>query len=285
MVQFSGKVLGALTACLLLLVSQIAFAGGMNSATTLNTSSTSNNDWAAMRGFTPVAPFNNPHPDTSRTSQNAAFLADSTELGNGVASGASSHTICQGRVDCDFASNANAFVEGGSAALSAQPAAVDQTGDPGYYFLSYVEDGDDGAGNPTFTQGMRNDILSYATDPGVDCGLATSVAGQKRCNEIDFGFSQSLDLNGGVTTLNGTAAGGGAVTGGTQVFDLFFTVDALVDANGDLMGQAQGTFDQSNSGGAGVCTGTFTYDTATGVTVTGTLGTYTLDSGRASGNC
>ncbi len=282
MVQFSGKVLGALTVGLMLLVSQIAFAGGMNSATTLNTSSTSNNDWAAMRGFTPVAPFGSPHPDTS---QNTAFLTDSTEFGNGVASGTSSHTICQGRVDCDFAANANAFVEGGNATLSAQPAAVDQTGDPGYYFLSYVEDGNDGAGNPTFTQGMRNDLLSYATDPGVDCGLATAIAGQARCNEIDYGFSQSLDLNGGITTLNGTAAGGGTVTGGTQVFDLFFTVDALVDANGDLMGQAQGTFNQSNPGGAGVCTGTFTYDTATGVTVTGTLGTYTLDSGRLSGNC
>lgn len=235
-----------------------------------------------MRGFDPVAPFGAPHPDTS---DNAAFLTGSTEFGAGLAAGASDRTICQMRVDCAFTANTGGFVEGGFAAMSAQPAAVTQTGTADYYFLSYIEDGDNGAGQPTFSQGLRNDTLSYAVGAGVDCGLATATAGQARCNEIDYGFSQSLDLNGGITTTNGTPAGGGAVTGGTQVFDLFFTVDALVDANGDLLGQAQGTFNQSDPGGAGVCSGTFTYDTTTGVTVTGTLGTYTLDSGQTSGDC
>jgi len=282
MIQPLGKVLGVLAGCLLMRVSQSVFAGGMSSNTTLNTSSTSNNDWAAMRGFTPVTPFSGPHPDTST---NTAFFTGSTEFGNGVASGASDRTICQSRVDCNFASSANAFVEGGNAPLSNAPAAVTQTGNPSYYFLAYIEDGNDGAGNPTFTQGLRNDTLSHAAKPGVDCGLVTATAGQTRCNEIDYGFSQSLDLIGGITTTNGTLVGGGTAQGGTQVFDLLFTVDALVDANGDLLGQAKGTFNQSNPGGAGVCTGTFTYDTTTGVTVTGTLGTYTLDSGRTSGNC
>jgi hypothetical protein len=274
-----GKLMGWLVGVSLLMATPFAFAGGSNGASSLNTSSTLNNDWSAMRGFTPVAPFGAPHADTSDIS---AFLAGSTEFGNGVQAGAFGGTLCQQRVDCNFTSNADAFVEGGDAPLSTQPAALDQTGDPGYYFLSYVEDGDDGAGNPTFTQGFRNDSLSRAIGAGTDCGLVSATAGQVRCNEIEYGFSQVLDLTGGITTTNGTA-GGGAGTGGTQVFDLLFTVDALVDANGDLLGQAQGTFSQAGS--AGTCTGTFTYDSTTGVNVTGTLGTYTLDSGRASGDC
>jgi len=121
-----------------------AFAG---SASTLNTSSNSNNNWAAMRGFDPlgVAGPGSSHPDTGDMS---VYLDQSTEFGFGVTSGTSDMTICQGRVDCSFTANDNAFIEGGSAAMGAaldpatQPGNI---GNSGYYLLSYTEDGDEGA--------------------------------------------------------------------------------------------------------------------------------------------
>jgi len=282
MQRLVGKIVAGM-AIAYLFAASAAFAG---SASTLNTSSNSNNNWAAMRGFDPlgVAGPGSSHPDTGDMS---VYLDQSTEFGFGVTSGTSDMTICQGRVDCSFTANDNAFIEGGSAAMGAaldpatQPGNI---GNSGYYLLSYTEDGDDGFGNPLFTQGLRNDALSKAVNPGENCDTLLAQAGQARCNEFDYGFSQALELVGGITTDTGGAAGG-VGTGGTQVFDLFFSVDALVDADGNLLSPAEGTWTLDNPGGAGTCSGTFSYDSGSGVTVTGAAGLYTLAGGRTSGNC
>ena len=281
MQRLAGKIMAGM-AIAYLFAAPAAFAG---SVSTLNTSSNSNNDWAAMRGFDPLAVAGPGalHPDTGDM---GVYLDQSTEFGFGLVSGTSDMTVCQGRVDCSFTANDNAFIEGGSAAMGAFPDSATQpgnAGNSGYYLLSYTEDGDDGFGNPLFTQGLKNDALSKAVDAGEDCDTLLAKSGQARCNEFDYGFSQALELVGGINTTSGGS--GGVGTGGTQVFDLFFSVDALVDADGNLLSPAEGTWTLDNPGGAGTCSGTFSYDSGTGVTVAGTAGTYTLEGGRTSGNC
>lgn len=247
-----------------------------------NTSSNTSNNLAAMRGFDPAVMLgmNDPHPDTSDMS---GYLNGSTEFGFGLGSGTSDKTICFMKANCTFMgeqfftnggdndmSVASAFPEGGSGALPTMPGTT-QAG--GYYFLNYVEDGDDGTGTPLFMQGLQNDNLSGAVGAGVDCDTRTALIGQARCNENDFGFEQELALltapdQGGYDGTNGPDGRGL----GDQVFDLFFSIDALVDANGDLLGEAVGTFTQDYTditngiGSTGSCTGSFTYSTADGYT-------------------
>jgi len=158
------------------------------------------------------------------------------------------------------------FPEGGANSLGTPHDPADQTG-AGYFYLSYVESGDDGSGGALLKQGLQNDALSYAVDPGTDCRTVTAVSGEKRCNELDFGFHQENAMVG-----PGSASGGHG--DGDQVFDMFFSVDALVDSNGDLLGEAKGTYTQAYTDVTnGVttsnnCTGAFTYSTASGYTQT-----------------
>ncbi len=266
-----------------------------SSLSTSNTSNLSNNDWASMRGFTPVA--GEPHIDTAKLHNyltNADYLLGSTEFGFDLTSGTSDVELCQMRVDCDSQGFVNdttlaalqhgaggsiefdgaAGAGGGKGALSAAPAASAQPGNEGnsgYYLANYIEERN-GAGTTTFSQGLQNDFLSGDIDAGVDCGLALAQTGQARCNEIDFGFSQFVDVTlgaGNLTTSDGTAAGGSGPTTNQEVMDLFFSVDVLVDANGDQLGTAQGTFTQTDPSAAKTCNGAFTRTAAGVVTVTG----------------
>jgi len=233
---------------------------------TFNSSSSTANDMSAFRGFDPTVLTgpSDPHPDTSDISD---FLTGSTEFGWGLVDGASDQTLCMNRVDCEFNLNQGGFPEGGSLSMGAPADPVAQTGNPNYFYLAYIEDGDDGGGNPLFKQGLRSDMLSYGVDSTWDCRSVTAITGQARCNELDNGFHQEVAMTG-----PGSAAGGHG--DGDQVFDMFFSVDALVDANGDLLGEAKGTYTQDYTDvTAGVtttksCTGAFTYSTASGYTQT-----------------
>lgn len=267
----------------------IASQAGAADVSIANTSSNTSNNVAAMRGFDPAVMMgmNDPHPDTANMS---GYLNGSTEFGFGLGSGTSDKTICFMKTNCTFMgeqfftnggdsdmSVAAAFPEGGSVALPTMPGAT-QAG--GYYFLNYVEDGDDGTGTPLFMQGLKNENLSGAVDAGVDCDTRTALIGQARCNENDFGFHQELAMlggagQGGMGGMGGSGTGPGGMNGmgrgdGDQLFDLFFSIDALVDANGDLLGEAVGTFTQdytdvtNGMGSTGSCTGSFTYSTAAG---------------------
>jgi hypothetical protein len=233
---------------------------------TLSSSNNNNNDMSAFRGFDPTVLTGpaDPHPDTTLPS--ADFMNGSTEFGFGLVDGASDRTVCMNRTDCNFNTNDGGFPEGGALTIADKPNPADQAGN-GYYYLSYVESGDDGSGGALLKQGLQNDALSGAVNPGTDCRTVTAIAGQKRCNELDFGFHQENAMVG-----TGSAAGGHG--DGDQVFDMFFSVDALVDSNGELLGEAKGTYTQaytdvtngvttSNS-----CTGAFTYSTASGYTQT-----------------
>jgi len=248
-----------------LLIAGVSPARAGNSVTQ-NSSSTTNNDMSAFRGFDPTVLTGpaDPHPDTSLPSD---YLNGSTEYGYGLIDGASDQTICMNRVDCTFTANQAAFPEGGNASMGSLPDPADQTGNSGYYYLSYVEDGNDGSGGPLFKQSLRNEVLSYGLNPGEDCRTVTATSGQKRCNQLDNGFHQENAMIG-----PGSASGGHG--DGDQVFDMFFSIDALVDANGDLLGDAKGTYDQSYTDvtngvtTSNSCSGTFTYSTASGYTQT-----------------
>jgi hypothetical protein len=233
---------------------------------TFNSSSNTANDMSAFRGFDPTVLTgpSDPHPDTSDIS---GFLTGSTEFGWGLIDGASDRTVCMNRVDCEFNGNDGGFPEGSPLSMGDPADPLDQTGNPNYFYLSYVEDGDDGSGNPLFKQGLRSDMLSYGVESTWDCRTVTAISGQARCNEMDTGFHQEVALTG-----PGSAA---APHGdGDQVFDMFFSVDALVDADGALLGDAKGTYTQDYTDvTAGVtttksCTGAFTYSTASGYTQT-----------------
>lgn len=246
---------------------------------TLNSSNNTSNDMEAFRGFDPTVLTGpaDPHPDTSDLilyqddpgTADYDYLGGSTEFGYGLTAGASDETVCMNRVDCEFKANNGGYPEGGASGMGNYAPPEDQTGDTGYYYLSYVEDGDDGSGGSLFKQGLRNDALSYPVDAGQDCQTVSAITGQARCNELDFGFHQE-------TAMIGPGSASGGHGDGDQIFDLFFNVDALVDANGDLLGEAKGSYDQSYTDVTnGVttsksCSGTFTYSTADGYTqVTG----------------
>lgn len=277
MFRFAGKQIGyaaLVVGCLLTGVNASVAAD----SELANTSSSSNNDMAALRGFDPTVLQSalDTHPDTSDLMLGAGYyLSGSTEFGFGVAAGTSGQTICQMRTDCSWADTfpvpPNQSVSG-AAAMPGSPDPSAQTGSSGYYYLSYTEDGDDGAGGVLFKQGLRNDTLSYAVDPEQDCRTVTSAAGQARCNQLDFGFHQEV-------ALTGPGSGAGAHGDGDQVFDLFFSVDALVDANGNLLGEAKGSFTESyddvtaGTPTSNSCSGTFSYSTAGGYTqLTGPAG-------------
>jgi hypothetical protein len=244
---------------------------------TMNSSNNTSNDMEAFRGFDPTVLTGpaDPHPDTSDlmlyeddpNTPDVYYLNGSTEFGYGLVAGASDRTVCMNRVDCEFKGTEGGFPEGGATTVEGFSHPEAQTGDPGYYYLSYVEDGDDGSGGALFKQGLRNDHLSYPVSDGQDCRTVGAQAGEARCNETDFGFHQEAAMIG-----PGSAAGGHG--DGDQVFDLFFSVDALVDANGDLIGDAKGSYDQSYTdvtngvSTAKSCSGTFTYSTASGYTQT-----------------
>lgn len=271
MIRTVNRRWGSLVLAALMLSPHISLAADQS---IVNTSNQTANNLSAMRGFDPaiLTGVNDPHPNTFNLmvgdpSSPSYYLAGSTQFGFGIDAGASDQTICQNRVDCDFTANASGYPEGGGTPMDSNPLAIDQTGDSGYYFLSYIEDGDDGTGNPLFVQGLRNEILSFGVDAADGCGSLGAQAGQARCNEIDFGFHQELAMIG-----TGSAVGGHG--DGDQIFDLFFSIDSLVDADGNLIGDAVGTMDQSYTDvTAGVttsnaCTGTFTYSAASGYTQT-----------------
>lgn len=97
----------------------------------------------------------------------------------------------------------------------------------------------------------KNGLLSRRQSNTAACDtLASSpggVANDRSCNEITFGFLQDLPNQG-------------------QLIDLSFSIRSLTDADGRLIGSAEGAFTQSitENGVTKACTGTFVYDEALG---------------------
>lgn len=264
----------AALAALLLWGPALALAGDNQ---TFNSTSNTANDMGAFRGFDPTVLTgpSDPHPDTSDLilyqddplTPDYDYLAGSTEFGWGLTNGASDKTICMNRLDCTFTGNQGGFPEGGARSMGTPGDPADQPGSPSYFYLSYVEHGDDGSGTPLLSQGLRSDVLSYGVDGSWDCRTVSAISGQARCNQMDVGFHQNV-------AMTGPGSASGPRGDGDQVFDMFFSVDALVDANGELLGDAKGTYTEDYTDvTAGVttsksCTGAFTYSTATGYTQT-----------------
>lgn len=104
----------------------------------------------------------------------------------------------------------------------------------------------------------RNSTVSDAGFPLSNRGSILSgpgaVAGQ-RSNHIESSFDQNVTQQG-------------------QIFNLSFSIDSTTDSDGDLVGQATGSFTQvvsdpvSTQGVVRLCSGTFTYDDVNGFQLT-----------------
>jgi hypothetical protein len=100
-------------------------------------------------------------------------------------------------------------------------------------------------------QQSRNGLLSRPQTSTTACNDLGGVANNQRCNEITFGFLQDVQSQG-------------------QTMDITFAIRSLTDADGNIIGAAQGTVTQSitEGGQPKSCSGTFTWDEQNGFVMT-----------------
>jgi len=217
---------------------------------TVNLTHTSNVNNPDMRGFDP-APITGPNdvfPDTSRP----CCLEGSTLFGNGLPAGSSHETVNH---NCDVLDLSEPQVTPGQLtqfgtgniagtlesspfpALGANNCVPQVTGNVFHENLLFEQ--------------SRNGLLSRPQTSTTACNDLGGVAANQRCNEITFGFLQNIESQG-------------------QTMDLTFAIRSLTDADGNLIGAAQGTFTQSitEGGPPKSCSGTFTYDAQNGFVMT-----------------
>jgi len=105
--------------------------------------------------------------------------------------------------------------------------------------------------NELLFQTSRNGLLSRRSTTTTACNDLGTTADDRRCNEITFGFLQDIQEQG-------------------QVMDINFTIRSLTDADGNLVGAAQGTFTQSitENSVTSACSGSFTFDEQNGFVMT-----------------
>ena len=118
---------------------------------------------------------------------------------------------------------------------------------------------------------------------GVPVGSSTSLIDQQRNSTVaDMGFP--LSNRGSLLSGPGSVPGQRVnhiessfdqeVIEQGQIFNLSFSIDSTTDSDGNLMGQATGSFSQvvsdpvSTQGLLRVCSGTFTFDEINGFTLT-----------------
>jgi hypothetical protein len=220
---------------------------------TVNFTQTANVNNSNLRGFDPkvIKDPTDPFPDTSRP----CCQGGSTLFGNGLASGSSHETVNQNCASSDF--NPPQSSLGALAVFGTGNVVVGSTGAssfPGIASGDCVPQVSSSVFNQnSLFQQSRNSLLSRPQTVTEACNDLPGVGGiSQRCNEITFGFLQN------VQTQN-------------QSMDINFAIRSLTDANGNLIGAAQGTFTQSITGTDGTpkaCSGTFTFDEINGFVMT-----------------
>lgn len=235
----TGRVVGWFCAMPLLIGSGIAEVQGADFLT-LNLTSTQSIDHRDLRGFDPsvITSANDPFPDTSRP----CCLNGSTMFGNGVPAGNTGNEINQ---NC---SNEFGFIDihaddEDSAVLTDFPGLSSSSCNPPIT-SSVIQ-------NDLVFQTSRNGLLSRRSTATVACNGLGVASLDRRCNEVTFGFLQDVQEQG-------------------QVMDITFSLRSLTDADGNLIGAAQGTFTQSitENGVTTACSGSFTFDEQNGFVIT-----------------
>jgi hypothetical protein len=198
----------------------------------LSLTSTQNTDNPDLRGFDPgiIASHDDPFPDTSQP----VGLIGSTMFGSGVPSGNTRNEVNQ---NC---STVLGFT-------GEHPPSF-----PTFNTTSCVPPVTSSVIHNEFAfQSSRNGLLSRRSTATTACDILGTTADDRRCNEITFGFLQDVQEQG-------------------QVMDLNFALRSLTDADGNLIGAAQGTFTQSvtENGVTTACSGTFTFDEQNGFVMT-----------------
>ena len=118
---------------------------------------------------------------------------------------------------------------------------------------------------------------------GVPTGSSRTPVEQSHTGAVsDFGFPQTTNssLSSGPRPLSGQrayhleAGFNQEVVEQGQIFNMAFSIDSMTDANGNLLGQARGSFTQvvsdpvTTQGVVRTCTGTFTFDATSGFNLT-----------------
>lgn len=126
-----------------------------------------------------------------------------------------------------------------------------------------------------FRQQSFNQLVSRAVTglTGSDCNSmsAWNDNAKKRCNEMDFSTTQRIDNTSATDTLRGPSP----ETDFRQEFEISFSVASLTDEDGNLVGDAEGSWTvsmrdrggNSTYDGERTCTGSFSYSTSNGFVV------------------
>ncbi len=225
------------------------FAVAADTWTTNLTRSLSVND-PDMRGFDP-SPITGPDdifPDTSRP----CCLDGSTEFGNGLPAGSSRESLNQ---NCDTFPTSEPGVTPGTLTDFGTGTIAPVPESAPFPVLGATNCNVQVTGNvfqdTVLFQQSRNGILSRPRAQTLECDSLGAAGPDQRCNEITFGFLQDVQSQG-------------------QVMELDFAIRSLTDADGNLIGAAEGMYTQTitEAGVTQNCSGTFTFDETNGFVMT-----------------
>ena len=220
-----------LFSAIILILTTAVEGQGASDSLTLSLTSTQQIDNPDIRGFDSSV-IKSPNDAFPDTSR-PCCLNGSTLFGNGVPAGNTGNDI---RQNCD-------------------PAGFSGTHPPPFPTFNNSNCNAQTTGavfqNDLLFQASRNGLLSRRSTATTACNSLGTAANDRRCNEITFGFLQDIQEQG-------------------QVMDLSFSLRSLTDADGNLIGAAQGTFTQSitENGATKTCTGSFNFDEQNGFVMT-----------------
>ena len=249
--HYSGILLiGGMGVLLMAAAAHPAPIGSKSDTWTVNLSQMNNVNNADMRGFDPsvLTSAADLFPDVSRP----CCLQGSSLFGNGINGGGSGEELNQNCTSTDFGEpivTPNALREFSTGSIEVQaesaPFPTIAVSDCNALTTGNVFQGE------VLFQSNRNGLLSRPQADTINCDTLGSLIDGNRCNEITFGFLQDVSSAG-------------------QILDLTFTIRSLTDADGNLLGSAEGTMTQTitDAGVEETCSGTFTVDESTGFVMT-----------------
>lgn len=217
---------------------------------TINVTRSSHVNNPDLRGFDPevITGPTDVFPDTTRP----CCLEGSTQFGNGLAAGSSGESINQNCTELDLTEppvvTPGRLTEFGTGDVLGEPESspfpIFNASTCGALVTGNVFQ------NDLLFQQSRNGLLSRPQTDTTVCDDLGAPASDRRCNEITFGFLQDIPSQ--------------------QGMNLSFAIRSLTDANGNLIGAAQGTFTQSTTenGVTTACSGSFTFDETLGFVAT-----------------
>lgn len=232
-------------------------------AQTNNTSNIANSNHPDLRGFDPslLTGPNDPFPDTTQP----CCLGGSPQFGQGLGLNALDN-IGGGEINQNCNHLASGVAQSSLPAVTlpaTHPQNVGSIPDGGISYAPFPWTDPGNCDTPLpqtvyhsnlLFATFKNGLLSMPKGHTTACDTLVAAGGSAvsdRCNEITFGFLQDVQAQG-------------------QVMDLSFSIRSLTDANGALIGNAEGTFTQSvtENGTTTACSGAFTFDTPGGFVVT-----------------